>query len=131
MNENNIQDNPLPIASDRVLDSSSDIPVTESEQEEISEEIISEPSEESLETTLETDNSSVSESIDYSEVLMEIKAMQEESIATQTLTCKSVSDINMTLQHIDNTVEYGVCLLIIVLVIILMQYVYKFFKMFF
>ena len=42
-----------------------------------------------------------------------------------------LTEINTTLHHVDSTLEYGVCVLIVFVVVMLLQYVYKFFKMFF
>lgn len=61
---------------------------------------------------------------DYTENFNELKILQETAN-------ESLLEINLTLQHLDKTIEYGVCLLIIILIIFLMQYVYKFFNMFF
>lgn len=39
--------------------------------------------------------------------------------------------IDSTLTHIDSTVQYGVSLMIIFMLILILHYIYKFFRMFF
>ena len=126
-NENTIQNTEVLPQTDRLLDSPSDIQVEESV---VSEEESSEHSENPEASVLEGETESTETEIEESE-----SEETEESIIYQSVESidytESLTEINSTLHHIDQTVEIGVCLFIIVVIILLMNYVYKFFKMFF
>ena len=140
-NENTVQNNSVLPATGGVLDSPTDIQVTTEEpvmeepaEEETAVETVAEElteGETTEETSSETEVPYVVETIDYSEILAEIKSLQEQSTVQQELISETYTEINTTLHHLDSVAEYGVCLLIIVLIIALMKYAYKFFKMFF
>ena len=126
-NENPMENTQVFPPADWLLDSPIDNQVESEEPilEEPIETIEENLSEHSESTEGETEEPVVvTETHDYTETLAEIKALQEQELATYT-------EINTTLHHLDQTVEYGVCMLIIVVIIILMNYAYKFFKMFF
>lgn len=118
-NENNIQDNEILSPSAGLQPSEDDISVTETQvTEETSTEPITDTSTDEIPVDTSTDTTEqptqtevvIPEPIDYTEALLEV---------------------NTTLHHIDSVSEYGVCILIVILIIVLLQYVYKFFKMFF
>lgn len=76
MNEDNIQDDALYDASDRVQDSENDIPIEDTEEIDIDsvEETTEEPEE-------EVESTPIIELTDYTETLAELKVLQEESNA--------------------------------------------------
>ena len=106
-NENITENTEILYPADIVLDSPSDNEVVETSTELDVEEddVQTEFTEEEQDET-----SSTSETIDYTETLL---------------------SINEHVQLTSMRVEYLNCLLIVILIIILLQYVYKFFKMFF
>ena len=112
-NENIVQNNPIPTSTDWLLDSPSYIQIEQFNT--VSGNNLSEHSE-------NTETSSVDEGETEKIVYQNVEVIDY----TETLT-----EINGTLHHIDQTVELGVCLFIIIVIIVLMHYVYKFFKMFF
>lgn len=60
-------------------------------------------------------------------------AVSEEEMGTVVAESELVylQRIDASLEHIDSTVEYGVCLLIVLMLIVILNYIYKFFKLFF
>ena len=136
-NENTIQNIEVLPQTDRLLDSPSDIQIEESvtmeeptTTEEPTEPESSERSENPETTVLEGETENTETEIEES-----VSEETEETIIYQSVETidytESLTEINSTLHHIDQSVELGVCLFIIVVIIILMNYVYKFFKMFF
>lgn len=125
-NENTVQDTEVLPQTDRLLDSPSDNQITEPTTEPTTTEEL-----EATENSERTDNPEET----VSEGEEETETTEEETIVYQTAEVidytEALTEINSTLHHIDETVELGVCLFIIVVIILLMHYVYKFFKMFF
>lgn len=78
-------------------------------------------------TTSETENDSTQESA-VEENLEETEVIEE---PVDTSTYEALQEIHTTLLHVDSVSQYGVSILIVLLIIVLLNYVYKFFKMFF
>ena len=136
-NENNIQDNTVLSPTDRLLDSPSDIQIKESgtmdeptTTEEPTETESSEHSENFEAAVLEGETENTETEVEESDSLETEETIVYQNVEVIDYT-ESLAEINSTLHHIDQTAELGVCLFIIVVIIVLMNYVYKFFKMFF
>lgn len=129
-NENTVQNTEVLPQTDRLLDSPPDNQITEPTTEPTTTE---EP--EATENSERSDNPEETVSKEESETVEETETTEEETVVYQTAEVidytEALTEINSTLHHIDETVELGVCLFIIVVIILLMHYVYKFFKMFF
>ena len=72
-------------------------------------------------------------SIDYSDILSQINSgVQNIDLSFASLNELEIfSDLNITLNHIDSGLQYLSSLVIVIIIIVLLNYVYKFFKMFF
>ena len=123
-NENTVQNTEVLPQTDWLLDSPSDNQITEPTTEPTTTE---EPE--------ATENSERSDNPEETVLEGETEVVEEETIVYQTAEVidytEALTEINSTLHHIDENVGLGVCLFIIVVIILLMHYVYKFFKMFF
>ncbi len=128
-NENIIENNSLSSTADSISDSAEDN--VKPETENIT-------ADESAEGQAETSNETGQEN--GSDLIIEEAPSGEEGWVddpfTETTTSASdyteaFSEANTTLHHIDSVAQYGASILIVLLVIVLLNYVYKFFKMFF
>lgn len=75
--------------------------------------------------TTETIGSDISEMLEDNKETGSALVIGEE---TELVVLQRIDD---SLNHIDSVVEYGVSLLIIFMLILILNYIYKFFKMFF
>lgn len=69
-----------------------------------------------------------SKNVENSEEVKEANGDLAETEETQVVVLQRMDE---TLTHLDSVVQYGVSLLIIFMLILLLNYVYKFFRMFF
>lgn len=92
--------------------------------------LISAPEETGAEQT-DTDASGGEES-DLTDQTNPEEPLPEESVEEiPDVTAETLLQIHETLVHIDSVLQYNASLLIVILVIVLLNYVYRFFKMFF
>lgn len=124
-NEDIIQNIEVLPQTDRLFDSPSDNQIEESITEPV---VLEEP--EVSET--ESEHSDIPEELVSEE---ETESFEEETIVYQTVEVIDYTETLLTtnerLQTISMQLEYCNCLLIVILLITLLKYVYKFFKMFF
>lgn len=69
-----------------------------------------------------------SKNVENSEEVKEVNGDLAETEETQMVVLQRMDE---TLTHLDSVVQYGVSLLIIFMLVLLLNYVYKFFRMFF
>lgn len=102
--------------------------VTEDVLEDVaSEEMPVSDSESDTNVTVETGGESLQES---TEKEIPVESGESEAVIDGS-TYETLQEIHTTLLHVDSVSQYGVSVLIVLLIIVLLNYVYKFFKMFF
>lgn len=65
------------------------------------------------------------------EVDLEVSETEESSAIVTTQEFETLQEINEKLDRTNDLIEYGNCLLIVFIVVIILNYAYKFFKLFF
>lgn len=106
--------------------------------QEVTEEVLEYPSSETIESEPVSSEKTSGESVTDTETVEEILAegdsseeiIVEEPVASD-LSYETLQEIHTTLLHVDSVAQYGVSIIIALLVIVLCNYAYKFFKMFF